>query len=707
MDLTPPLTFGACSLDLRRRELRREGVLQEVPPKVFDLLVLLVDRRHRVVTKDELQTALWLGQPVTDGAIARTVMQARKALGDAALIKTVHGVGYRFVGETLSASGPPAATSEPGVLRLALLPVTNGTGVAHHDWAELGLAAIAIQALDNDPRLSVVGLPELLAVLPPSASARERVEAATQLLGLQGCVQAQLRSQGSALWLDYQGHGERMRHLVGSLRGDEPAELGERLAQEIREALAPGAKVAASRVSQDPFIHQAFARAAQMLALHQFRPAAKLLAVVIEFEPDSLAARLAHVHALANLEDPGADALACELADLAAARGDTRTQARALSAAGGALALAEGEDGLALAARRLEAALALAAAFDSEDWAVRIRLVSGWVALLRGELKLARHHYAFVEQATAPDNQFQLALALDGRAALECECGEHLKVQGLLERSAQIYLRHKMHSTAALTLMNLALACLELGQVTRALEHARHSESLFDRVQQPHVAATIAESASKVYAELGLADELVRVLRRLAPPDGVGAKPAKGQWPAARGLLAQCAGRPDEARQHLAQALAMAEAAGSPVRCARRSQQALELEMHAGSPAQLAQARTRAEALLKRYDDTALRAVLDRAEAAQRLDHGDAEGALAALRRAIDITKPGRVHALSRLDAAWLLADASCSAEASALVRPVGPWLEEHPLGRALARRLADAGAPAPARGLPSLRALA
>jgi DNA-binding winged helix-turn-helix (wHTH) protein len=706
MDATPPLAFGPCTLDPHLRELHLGGQPQDVAPKVFDLLVLLIERRHRIVSKDELQAALWPGQPVTDGAIARTVMQARKAVGDPALIKTVHRVGYRFVGEAVVSAAVARAPATAGAFRLGLLPVANRSGQPHHDWAELGLAAMAIQALDSDARLSVLSLPEMLtalAPLPASASVAERVDAATRLLGLHGCVHAVLRRQGAVLWLDFQGHGEGLAELAGSLRGDDVAELGEGLAREVRAGLVPGGGAAALRVSQDPFIHQAYARAAQLLALHQFRAAAKLLAVVIEFEPESLRARLSHLLALANLEDPACDSLATELAEMAAARGDTRTQAKALGAAAGALALAEGADGLARAAQRLQAALTLAEPHAGEDWAVRLRLVYGWVALLRGDFARAQQLYAYVETATAADNQFQRALALDGRAALEAECGEWLKAQGLLARSAQVYVQHRLHSTAALTLMNLALACTELGQATSALEHARHAESLLDAVQQPHVAATLAESAARVYAELRLPAELGRLLQRLAPLHARGAGRTKGQWHAAHGLLAQAVGDAAAAREHLAQALVLAEAAGSPVRRSRRLQQALELELHADKLAALPPLQARAMALLLAHECTDLRAVLARCEAARALAAGHTEAALAALQLAIETTKPGRVQALSRLDAAWLLADAGRASEAPALLRPLGPWLDEHPLGRALAQRLAQ-GAPGPVlRRLPSL----
>ena len=52
------LRFEDFTLDLQRRELRRQGDLLTLEPKVFDLLAFLIQNRERVVTRDELITRL-------------------------------------------------------------------------------------------------------------------------------------------------------------------------------------------------------------------------------------------------------------------------------------------------------------------------------------------------------------------------------------------------------------------------------------------------------------------------------------------------------------------------------------------------------------------------------------------------------------------------------------------------------------------------
>ncbi len=109
--------------------LTRAGEPIAVEPRVLDLLVWLVRRPGALVTKEELNREVWDGQIVGDAALSRCVYEARRALGDDAkrqrYIATVHGRGFRFVGELEPevdvkrpdsvdrASGPPAEVREP------------------------------------------------------------------------------------------------------------------------------------------------------------------------------------------------------------------------------------------------------------------------------------------------------------------------------------------------------------------------------------------------------------------------------------------------------------------------------------------------------------------------------------------------------------------------------------------------------------------
>lgn len=109
--------FGAFRLDRDEQSLRRGSDEVEIQRKALDLLFYLVDNRDRAVSKEEIQDAIWPRSVVTETALTRAIMKARKALGDDAQqqhwIKTVHGRGYRFVGgvSVLAADSGSSAAS--------------------------------------------------------------------------------------------------------------------------------------------------------------------------------------------------------------------------------------------------------------------------------------------------------------------------------------------------------------------------------------------------------------------------------------------------------------------------------------------------------------------------------------------------------------------------------------------------------------------
>ncbi len=93
--------FSDFTLSPRRRLLLREG--REVPliPRYFDLLVLLVERRHEAVHRRDIFDRVWTDVIVSDSAMSQAVRTLRRTLGDDSreprFIRTVARHGYRFV----------------------------------------------------------------------------------------------------------------------------------------------------------------------------------------------------------------------------------------------------------------------------------------------------------------------------------------------------------------------------------------------------------------------------------------------------------------------------------------------------------------------------------------------------------------------------------------------------------------------------------
>ncbi len=103
-------------LDTEAYTLHRDGEEIAVEMRVLESLSLLIRERHRVISKEELLDSVWEVDFASEATLFKAIQQARKALGDDGrsqrLIKTVHGKGYRFVGEILKERTEVRAESE-------------------------------------------------------------------------------------------------------------------------------------------------------------------------------------------------------------------------------------------------------------------------------------------------------------------------------------------------------------------------------------------------------------------------------------------------------------------------------------------------------------------------------------------------------------------------------------------------------------------
>jgi DNA-binding winged helix-turn-helix (wHTH) protein/TolB-like protein/Tfp pilus assembly protein PilF len=113
--------FGRFRLKTAERVLLREGELVPLTPKVFDILVTLVEHGGQVVAKDDLMKRVWPNTFVEEGNLTQNISLLRKALGESSggvqFIETVPRRGYRFVADTSQSwddkSVPPARTPDP------------------------------------------------------------------------------------------------------------------------------------------------------------------------------------------------------------------------------------------------------------------------------------------------------------------------------------------------------------------------------------------------------------------------------------------------------------------------------------------------------------------------------------------------------------------------------------------------------------------
>jgi DNA-binding winged helix-turn-helix (wHTH) protein len=97
------LRFGVFELNLDLEELRKNGTPLKLPPQPFKLLAMLASRSGQVVTRDEIQEALWGSDTFIDfeQGVNKCIKQIRAALGDNAdnplYLETIPRRGYRFL----------------------------------------------------------------------------------------------------------------------------------------------------------------------------------------------------------------------------------------------------------------------------------------------------------------------------------------------------------------------------------------------------------------------------------------------------------------------------------------------------------------------------------------------------------------------------------------------------------------------------------
>jgi DNA-binding winged helix-turn-helix (wHTH) protein/tetratricopeptide (TPR) repeat protein/TolB-like protein len=132
----PVYRFAEFELDPAEHRLLASGQPVTLTPKVFDTLVLLVERAGHVVSKDQLMAALWPRGFVHESNLTKHIWLIRKALGgddqDTAYIETVPKLGYRFIAPVRCEDGAgihagPATATAPEMVQA---PVREAEGAA-------------------------------------------------------------------------------------------------------------------------------------------------------------------------------------------------------------------------------------------------------------------------------------------------------------------------------------------------------------------------------------------------------------------------------------------------------------------------------------------------------------------------------------------------------------------------------------------------
>ncbi len=149
----PSYGFGDFTVDPAAYTLRHAGTPVPLSPRPFDLLVYLLRRPQRLVTKDELLDALWPRVAVTENTLTQAVSDLRRALHDTPstprFIETVPRRGYRWIATVaIDARLGETDRSRPSRRAIAVMDFANLTGDDANTWLASGIA----ETVTNDLR---------------------------------------------------------------------------------------------------------------------------------------------------------------------------------------------------------------------------------------------------------------------------------------------------------------------------------------------------------------------------------------------------------------------------------------------------------------------------------------------------------------------------------------------------------------------------
>src|SRR5271157_39253 len=123
--------FGTFEVDLRLRELRKQGLKVKLQDKPLMVLALLLEQAGEIVTREDLRRRLWPSDTFVDfdANLNTTLNKLRRALGDSAdnprFIETLPRHGYRFIAPVEAV----AAGTEPKVAATGTIPPPQATSL--------------------------------------------------------------------------------------------------------------------------------------------------------------------------------------------------------------------------------------------------------------------------------------------------------------------------------------------------------------------------------------------------------------------------------------------------------------------------------------------------------------------------------------------------------------------------------------------------
>lgn len=233
--------FAGYRLDYGERALLSpQGGSEQLSRRLFDTLVLLVERTGQLVEKQELMRHVWAEVVVEENTLSRTISSVRQKLGDAPgedrFIATVSGMGYRFLQPVVFSEKTQASPGRSSGA-IAVLPFEDFSPQQDQRHFADGLVDELISTLGVMPELRVTARNSAFQLRGSG------VRAAAQKLGVAHVITGAVRKEGERLRVSVQLIDAATEQQLWAARceGHEQAlfALQQEISQAVTEGVAP------------------------------------------------------------------------------------------------------------------------------------------------------------------------------------------------------------------------------------------------------------------------------------------------------------------------------------------------------------------------------------------------------------------------------------------------------------------------------------
>jgi DNA-binding winged helix-turn-helix (wHTH) protein len=127
--------FGDVRVDVASRQVWKSGATVHLTRKAFELLTLLLEHQPNVMSKEQIHAHLWPDTFVSESSVQVLVSEIRQGVGNnpshQSWIRTVHGIGYAFNGQSVPLPSAETASDVRGwlVADTWKVPLRNGENV--------------------------------------------------------------------------------------------------------------------------------------------------------------------------------------------------------------------------------------------------------------------------------------------------------------------------------------------------------------------------------------------------------------------------------------------------------------------------------------------------------------------------------------------------------------------------------------------------